>query len=61
MTLSNADVSFSERKVTCNAYTATEALSTFKWVELMDKKKFAKAALDEGSEIFVVHVVALEV
>ena len=42
------------------SYTAAEALPTTKWVELIDKKKFAKAALDEESETFMVYVAALE-
>lgn len=35
-------------------------LSTTSWIKLIDKKKFAKAALDENSETFVIYVVALE-
>ena len=41
-------------------YSTAEALSTTRRVELLDKHKFAKAALDENSETFVVHVAALE-
>ena len=60
LTLSNADVSFSERELTWKSYTVDEALPTAKRVELIDKKEFAKAALDTESETFVVHVAALE-
>ena len=35
------------------------ALSTTKRVELINKKKFAKVALDEKSETFVIHVASL--
>ena len=36
-------------------------MPTTKQVELIDKKKFVKAALDENSETFVMYVAALEV
>ena len=59
LTLSNADVQFVEKELTWRTYTTTEALLTTKRVELIDKKEFAKAALDENSETFVVHVASL--
>ena len=59
LTLSNADVQFVEKELTWRSYTTTEALPTTKQVELIDKKEFAKAALDENSETFVVHVASL--
>ena len=58
-TLSNADVSFAERELTWRSYTAAEALPTTKRVELIDKKEFDKAALDENVEAFVVYVTSL--
>ena len=60
LTLSNADVSFLQRELIWKSYTVDEALPTTKWVELIDKKEFAKAALDADLEIFVMHVVTLE-
>ena len=60
LTLSNADIQFAAKELTWRSYTAAEALPTTKRVELIDKKEFAKAALDEESETFVVHVAALE-
>ena len=57
--LNNADVSFSERKLTWKSYTVDEALPTTKRIELIDKKEFAKAALDTESETFVMHVATL--
>ena len=59
LTLSNADVQFVEKELTWRSYTTAEALPTTKRVELINKKEFAKAALDEKSETFVVHVVSL--
>ena len=60
LTLSNADIQFVEKELTWKSYTAALALPTTKRVELIDKKKFAKVALDEESETFVVHVAALK-
>lgn len=40
-------------------YTTIEALSTINWVELINKREFAKVALDKNSETFIVHDVAL--
>ena len=59
LTLSNADVQFVEKELTWRSYTTAEALSTTKRVELINKKEFAKAALDKKSETFVVHVASL--
>ena len=60
LTLNNADIQFAEKELTWRSYIAAEALPITKWVELIDKKKFAKATLDEESETFLVHVAALE-
>ena len=60
LTLSNVDVQFVEKELTWRSYTTAKALSTTKRVEIIDKKEFAKAALDENSETFVVHVASLD-
>ena len=60
LTFNNADIQFAEKKLTWRSYTAAEEISTTKWVKLINKKEFAKAALDEESKTFVVHVAALE-
>ena len=54
LTLSNANIQFVEKELTWRSYTAIEALPTTKRVELIDKKEFAQAALDEESKTFVV-------
>ena len=59
LTLSNADVQFVEKELTWRSYTTAEALPTTKRIELINKKEFAKAALDEKSETFVAHVASL--
>ena len=56
LTLSNADVQFVEKELTWRSYTTAEVLPTTKRVELINKKEFAKVALDEKSETFVVYV-----
>ena len=60
LAFSNADIQFEAEKRTWRSYTAAEALPIARGVELIDKHKFAKAALNENSETFVVHVAALE-
>ena len=60
LTFCNANIQFAEKALTYRSYTAAEALPTTKRVELINKKEFAKAALDEESETFVVHVAAQE-
>ena len=60
LTFSNADIQFAKKKLTWRLYTAVEALLTTKWVELIEKKEFAKAALDEESKTFVVYVAAMK-
>ena len=59
LTLSKADVRFAEREPTWSSYTTAEALPTTRRVELIDRKEFATAALDENEEAFVVHIAAL--
>ena len=59
LTFCNANIRFAEGELTWRTYTTAEALPTTRKVELIDKKEFAKAALDENLEPFVVHVVAI--
>ncbi len=61
LVLNNVDFQFGDEELTWRSYTATKALPTTSRVELIDKKEFAKVALDENSETFVVHVSALDV
>ena len=60
LTFDNTNIQFAEKELTWRSYIAAEALSTTKRVELIHKKEFAKATLDEESETFVVHVAALK-
>ena len=57
----NVDVEFTElKRLNWKSYTLAEVLPTTSWVELINKREFAKAALDKNYEIFVVHIAALE-
>ncbi len=60
LALSNADVQFSAEKLTWRTYTAAEALPTTSRVKLINKRAFARAALDKNSETFVIYISALE-
>ncbi len=62
LSLNNVNVKFAELgKLTWRLYTVAEALKTISQVELIDKKEFAKVAMDENSETFGVHMSALDV
>ena len=53
---SNRNIQFTEKKLIWRYYTAKETLPTTQRVEPINKKEFAKAALDKHIEAFVVHV-----
>ena len=57
---SNVDIQLDTESFTWSSYSAAEALPTTRWVKLIDKHKFAKAALNENSETFVVPVATLK-
>ncbi len=61
LALSNTDFQFGAKKLIWRSYMVVEALPTTSRVEIINKKKFAKTALDKNSETFVVYVVTLEV
>ena len=56
LTLNNTYIQFARKKLTKRSYTTAEALPIIKWVEIIDRKEFTKAALDKNVEAFVVHV-----
>ena len=60
LTRSNLNIQFDKKKLTWRSYTTAKTFSTTKWAELINKKEFAKAVLDENSKTFVLHVAALE-
>ena len=60
LSFSNADFQFDAGELTWRSYIVAEALPTARRVELINKHEFAKAALGENSESFVVDFAALE-
>lgn len=56
---SNANIQFAKKKLIWRFYTIAKTLPTIKRVELINRKKSAKAVLDKNFEIFVVHVTFL--
>lgn len=58
---SSANFQFDLGKLTWRFYTTIETLSITSLVELIYRRKFAKAVLDKNLETFVMHVSALEV
>ena len=60
LALSNVDIQFDIESLTWRSYSVAEALPTARRVEIIDKHEFAEAILDDKSEIFVVHVIAME-
>ena len=62
LSFSNANVKFAElKRLTWRTYIIAEALPTTNQDKLIDKKEFAKTALDQKFETFIVHVAALKV
>ncbi len=61
LALTNADFQFGAKKLTWRSHTTVEALPTTSRVELINKRKFAKAALDGNFKTYVVHVATLDV
>ena len=59
LTFSNVNIQFIEKELTWRSYTAEKALLTTQKVELINKKEFAKAALDENIKPFVAYVSSL--
>ena len=57
--LSKADIRFAERKLVWRTYMAAETLPTTRRVKIIDKRKFAVAALNADNETFVMHRAAL--
>lgn len=61
LTFNNTDILFIQKILIWKSYTTIQTLRTTKWKEFLNKKEFAKAVLDEKSEIFVMHITVLEI
>lgn len=61
LSLINAHINFAKLgNLTWKSYITAKALSTTSQVELINKRAFAKTALDENSKTFVIHVIVFE-
>lgn len=60
LALTNTNIQFDTESFTWRSYSAAKVLPIYKRLELFDKHKFDKAALDKISETFIVHIAALE-
>ena len=58
-TLSNADIQFTRKKLIWTSYIIDEGLPTTKRIEIIDKKKLNKTALDNNVEAFLIYVTSL--
>ena len=54
--ISNADILFGKKTLTCKFYTTNKAPPTTKQVQIVDPKKFVISALNVDSKTFVVYV-----
>ena len=59
LTLGNADIKFAQKEFLWRSYTTAKGLSTTKQIEIIDRKEFAKAALDKNIETFIVYITSL--
>ena len=59
LTLSNANIQFAKEEKTWKSSTAKKFPPITKIVKLINKKEFAKAALDENIEVFVMNISSL--
>ena len=59
LTFSKVDIRFAEWELVWRTYTAAEALSMTRKVEIIDKKEFTMAALNKDNKTFVEHVAVL--
>ena len=60
-TLSNSNRRFAERELVWKTYSGAKALPMTWRVEIIDKKEFALAVLNEENKTFVVHIVAFSI
>lgn len=57
MTVGKVDIQFAEKKLIWRSYNTNKTLPTTKQLELINKKMFAKIALDKELETLVIYVV----
>ena len=52
----NVNIQFAEKELIWRSYITEQALTTICWVELIEKKEFAKTALNENVKAFVIYM-----
>lgn len=58
--LNNRDFQFDIRKFIWRSYTTIEVIPTTSWVELIDKREFAKVALDKNLKTVIIYITTLK-
>lgn len=62
LSFNNVNIEFAEvRKLILKSYTTTETLPITSWVEIINKKEFAKAVIFNNFETFVVYISILKI
>lgn len=56
LTFTNINIYFAKKKLILKSYIVAKTLFTIKQIDVIDKKKFAKAVLDEESKIFIIYI-----
>lgn len=56
---SNANILFSKQELILRFYIIAKALSNTKQVKIIDRKKFAKLALNKNVEVFILYMTSL--
>ena len=59
LTFSIANIKFAQKKLTWKSYNAAKALPTTKQVEIIERKEFAKTALDKYIKTFMMYMTFL--
>lgn len=59
--LSNANFQFGTEKLILKPYTIAKTLPTISKIKIIDKKKFAKIALNKNCKTFMIYITTLEV
>lgn len=60
LTICNANLLFVEQDFIWRSYISVQALLTIKYIKIINKKDFDKAALNRNSKIFVIDIAILK-
>ena len=59
LSFNNANIQFADKKLIWKIYTTKKTLPTAQQVVLINKKKFARIALDENPKVFIIYMALL--